>query len=749
MMRMFIMTGLLLFILSFSITVSAQNSNVELLNTAFSFTGATAMAINGNYAYLVGTQYLFVLDISEPGIFTPVSTTNVSWSQAISIVGNYAYLIQDGYVKIVDISNPIEPVLASTITYEGEYTGYNMYDSYLLLLNNQGVLFNFNISDPMNPVLTDSCNIYNEYVTGTSLTVILHHAYINHSYTSISVIDLTDPDNILVEGMINNPDDQLVKGASNDCLITTLYGTPYVYNVSNPLAPALISTIPAHHYEVSSIKNVSSYIVISGYTVDEHDAMHGRFTIVDMANPSSPVLIYVSPVDNYPCETAPSVVGNRLGYILSSGVTVLNISQLTSPSIWGSYLNSHPISKVESNENNVFVYDGYTTSILDDATSQYPHVISNISSSRVGALSVSDQLLFMGINELDWEGWMIGGGVSLISYNITNPEHPVSYGVTSCYVDTSVLIDYTICYDIEIFGNYVLVCNGSRYEIFDFSGMGNHQSLYHSTTPNSLKYYCAKISGSFAYIGTSNLDSDTNSLQIYDFSDVSSPQLIGQVSTPGKIDDIEVCGNKAYLIGEWDGILAVNVSDPSTPQIEGYTFTDDSYTKIRIEGNVAFIIGSQGLKVINVGNPGSLVQVGNYDALNQFYDFAVQGNLLYIVQHNPYCLGVYDCSAAIQLTGVDDDTTMPETEFSSYPNPFNSVTTFKYSLHEAGVVELSIYDIKGKKVKEISISQQKAGEYTRQWDGTNADRKPLPSGIYFCRMQTGSFRHTIKVVLLK
>ena len=80
----------------------------------------------------------------------------------------------------------------------------------------------------------------------------------------------------------------------------------------------------------------------------------------------------------------------------------------------------------------------------------------------------------------------------------------------------------------------------------------------------------------------------------------------------------------------------------------------------------------------------------------------------------------------------------------NYPNPFNPSTNIKYSVPENGFVKLSVYNLVGKEVKVLVNGQVNAGFYEIGFDATT-----LPSGIYFYRIQAGSFVETKKMVLLK
>lgn len=78
------------------------------------------------------------------------------------------------------------------------------------------------------------------------------------------------------------------------------------------------------------------------------------------------------------------------------------------------------------------------------------------------------------------------------------------------------------------------------------------------------------------------------------------------------------------------------------------------------------------------------------------------------------------------------------------PNPFNPVTTINYYLKQDSHVQLSIYDIKGKKVSTILDKQQSAGRHTLTFDGSE-----LASGTYICTLRAGKFVKSTKMVLVR
>jgi len=80
----------------------------------------------------------------------------------------------------------------------------------------------------------------------------------------------------------------------------------------------------------------------------------------------------------------------------------------------------------------------------------------------------------------------------------------------------------------------------------------------------------------------------------------------------------------------------------------------------------------------------------------------------------------------------------------NYPNPFNPSTTIRYSIPEAGVVKLILYDILGNELAILSNEYKAAGTYSIEF---NADK--LPSGVYIYSLKSGDFISSKKLIVLK
>ena len=80
----------------------------------------------------------------------------------------------------------------------------------------------------------------------------------------------------------------------------------------------------------------------------------------------------------------------------------------------------------------------------------------------------------------------------------------------------------------------------------------------------------------------------------------------------------------------------------------------------------------------------------------------------------------------------------------NYPNPFNPSTVIEFFLPHAADVTLKIYSALGEEVAVLIRQHLAAGSHKAPWQAGG-----LPSGIYFCRLQTEKFTATQKLVLLR
>jgi len=102
-----------------------------------------------------------------------------------------------------------------------------------------------------------------------------------------------------------------------------------------------------------------------------------------------------------------------------------------------------------------------------------------------------------------------------------------------------------------------------------------------------------------------------------------------------------------------------------------------------------------------------------------------------------------------QMLGLNNISNELPAQYSlsqNYPNPFNPVTKIKFDISGSSETQtlLSVYDVLGREVTVLVNQQLQPGTYEADWDAS-----AYPSGVYFYKLEIGSFTDTKKMVLLK
>ncbi|MEA1973217.1 MAG: FlgD immunoglobulin-like domain containing protein [Candidatus Cloacimonadota bacterium] len=100
-------------------------------------------------------------------------------------------------------------------------------------------------------------------------------------------------------------------------------------------------------------------------------------------------------------------------------------------------------------------------------------------------------------------------------------------------------------------------------------------------------------------------------------------------------------------------------------------------------------------------------------------------------------------------TDINEDVVeAAQNHISNFPNPFNPSTTIDFSLPEGGMIDVSIYNIKGQKVKTLLNQGMEEGNHQIQWHGKDESGNSVSSGVYFYKIKTNQNHESINRMLL-
>jgi hypothetical protein len=204
----------------------------------------------------------------------------------------------------------------------------------------------------------------------------------------------------------------------------------------------------------------------------------------------------------------------------------------------------------------------------------------------------------------------------------------------------------------------------------------------------------------------------------------------------------------------------------------GLYLTDNELTG-SIPPEIGNLTNLEGLRLNNNQLTGSIPsEIGNLTNLTSLFlnynqlTGEIPENICNLVENNcyinfsnnqlcppyPSCIedvGVQDTTNCEQVSIIDETLPITYNLYNAYPNPFNPVTMLQYDLPEDGFVNITIYDLMGRKVKTLVNSSQIAGYKSIQWNATNITGQPVTAGLYLYTIQAGDYTQTKKMVLLK
>lgn len=195
----------------------------------------------------------------------------------------------------------------------------------------------------------------------------------------------------------------------------------------------------------------------------------------------------------------------------------------------------------------------------------------------------------------------------------------------------------------------------------------------------------------------------THTLHIYDYSDPLNPMLLSTLSDLDIDRMFMVNGNLAAIKTDFNEIRFYELFDHIPSVASKYNWNNPSY------------------------------YLGEYDdyVLVACRDFGIYALSMGITQIDDYLIQIGEKSI-----------------LSNYPNPFNPTTKIEFSIQNESQVGVSIYNIKGQKIKTIAHDQFTKGSHSINWNSDDDYGKPVGSGIYFYKLNINGKTEAVKKCLL-
>ncbi|MDP8268912.1 MAG: T9SS type A sorting domain-containing protein [Candidatus Tenebribacter davisii] len=191
--------------------------------------------------------------------------------------------------------------------------------------------------------------------------------------------------------------------------------------------------------------------------------------------------------------------------------------------------------------------------------------------------------------------------------------------------------------------------------------------------------------------------------------------------------------------GEMDNAYSVEVTNNGRFILCGYTNQQSL-----VDGLVINIDedGDEMWSIIIGGNPQdwlkSIKQTidGGYIIAGETYGYGAGAGDFWLVK-----LGV---ETGLENNIIAND----EFQLRNHPNPFNPNTTIKFSILSESIVNITVFNIKGQKIKSLLNDQISAGEHSIVWNGEDDSGKKISSGVYLYKLNVNGKTEAVKKCLL-
>jgi DNA-binding beta-propeller fold protein YncE len=261
--------------------------------------------------------------------------------------------------------------------------------------------------------------------------------------------------------------------------------------------------------------------------------------------------------------------------------------------------------------------------------------------------------------------------------------------------------------------NRIQVFDSTGQFLFQFGSLGQDSGRFNSPTgititPNGLVWV-----------------SDTRNQQVQVFDSLGNYlKTIKQVDSLGLDTPLGICSDRYGDIfisdSRHDRIVELN---PFGERILDFGGQGDSLWQFRTPVGVATSPGAHYLYVADMGNR----RVQRFTVIEE------------------------DSSGGGPQTQGPPVKVIPKVNFlaQSHPNPASGEAVIEYGLAKESPVNLVVYNVAGQVVREYEPGKQEAGFYTYQWDGRSNRGHRVGAGVYFYRLEAGSWVKTRKMVVIK
>lgn len=658
-----ILLGLALETPADSAPVYAQNSISETyhLEPAGQRGGVTsAVAIQGNLAYIGVGPRLTILDISNPAqpVWLGETEPLPGIIGDIQIQANIAYVAAGkSGVRVVDIAEPGTPKeIGFYDTLDSAYD-LDLAGNYLYVADGSEMLI-LDVSNPATPILIGSFSkMYSIY----AVEVAGEYAYLASDYGGLLILDISNPAMPVHVGSVDIP------GYSNDVAIqgnyayVPAYGGLAIIDISNPSVPKLIGGC----YSPES----GQHVAIQGNYAYLGDWSSG-LRIIDISNPFEPVEINFLNTEGYSGRVA--VEGNYV-YIsdYSHGLLVVEI------------INSNEIGKVSRYRGYGYLeslrFAGDTAYIAERSGLRIVDLSNPAIPSEIGFFDSTGETFDVEISHN--RAFLANGTSGLELVDITNPASQTRLGGFAT-PDPAM--------DIAVQGNYAFVAaKRAGLLVVDVSDPTKPNQVANVDTPDSA--YGVTLAGGYAYVADMcaglriiRVEDPANPVEVRHFDNGYCEPWVEDVA----ISEVKPDGRRYAYLASYEDFLILDVTDPTHPVAKSILHLKKVTRNLKVRGNLAYLaMDTDGLGIVDISDPATPVLVADYDTIGKVRDTEPFGDYLYLADGSDGLLTLWmspSISKTLPQGSGSLDSGFDQTQYTFPEGAFELPVTVTHTPHYSG-----------------------------------------------------------------
>ena len=261
------------------------------------------------------------------------------------------------------------------------------------------------------------------------------------------------------------------------------------------------------------------------------------------------------------------------------------------------------------------------------------------------------------------------------------------------------------------------------------------------------------VSGSFVYVACQGFG-----VWVIDISNPLMPQYVSQIVLPyfatNFAYNVEIDGTHAYIMEGGSGFHVADISNPYAPLIVCSVDTPGGASDIAIAGDYAYVAdGRYGLHVVDISTPMNAHVMGGMDPTPVEFDGQVlsvvaMGDFVYAT-HNQAGFFVAPTQCSSQPSAVEIAPSGIESVVAVFPNPAPHRVTVRFGGLRSSAYTAIVHDIAGRRVRVLETEVPAGDTHEFVWDGRDANNREVAAGIYFLRIESGTFAATARVAVVR